>query len=133
MTEQDLNRVRDLNKKIRDLEKLLATLRSRAEDIVPASDGMPKPTDIQSKVENLALKIVEKTIELESLHEQILSATATLTEAICLRISDPAQRAVLLLRYVHCLHFRDIGFKLDKSDATIFRLHHEAAERMIVE
>lgn len=130
MTEQDLNRVRDLNKKIRDLEKLLATLRSRAEDIVPAREGLPKPTDIQSKVENLALKIVEKTIELESLHEQILSATATLTEAICLRISDPNQRAVSLLRYVHCLHFRDIGFQLGYSDRKVFQLHHDALEKI---
>ena len=133
MTEQDLNRVRDLHKKIRDLEKLLATLRSRAEDISPARDGLPKPTDIQSKVENLALKIVEKSIELDSLHEEILNATIVLTEAICLHISDPVQRAVMLLRYVHCLHFRDIGFKLNKSDATIFRLHHEATEKMIVQ
>lgn len=128
MTEQDLNRVRDLNKKIRDLEKLLATLRSRAEDIVPARDGMSKPTDIQSKVENLALKIVEKTIELESLHRQILEATATLTESICRRISEPNQRAVMLLRYVHCMRFRDIAFQLGKSDARIYQLHHDALE-----
>lgn len=128
MTEQDLNRVRDLNKKIRDLEKLLATLRSRAEDIVPAREGLPQSSDIQSKVENLALKIVEKTIELESLHEQILSATATLTEAICLHTSDPNQRAVMLLRYVHCMRFRDIAFQLGKSDARIYQLHHDALE-----
>lgn len=133
MTEQDLNQVRGLNKRIRDLENLLATLRKRAEDIVPAREGLPQSTDIHSKVESLALKIVEKTIELESLHEQILKATATLTESICLRIKDPNQRAVLLLRYVHCLHFRDIGFQLDKSDATVFRIHHDALKKMIVQ
>ena len=133
MTAQELNQVRDLSKRIRDLENLLATLRKRAEDIVPAREGMPQSTDIHSKVESLALKIVEKTIELESLHEQILSATATLTESICLQITDPNQRAVLLFRYVHCMTFRDIGFQLDKSDATVFRLHHDALEKMIVQ
>ena len=132
MTEQELNQVRNLSKRIRDLENLLTTLRKRAEDITPVCDGLPKPTDIHSRVEFLALKIVEKTIELESLHEQILSATVTLTEAICKEIADPNQRAVLLLRYVHCMHFRDIGFRLDKSDATVYRLHHDAAQKMIV-
>ena len=130
MTEQDLNRIRDLSKRIRDLEKLLATLRSRAEDISPARDGLPKPTDIQSKVENLALKIVEKSIELDSLHEEILNATIVLTEAICLHISDPVQRAVMLLRYVHCMRFRDIGFQLGYSDRKVFALHHDALEKI---
>ena len=130
MTEQDLNRVRDLHNRIRDLENLLATLRKRAGDIVPAREGLPQSSDIHSKVESLALKIVEKTIELESLHKQILEATETLTKAICLQISDPNQRTVMLLRYVYCLHFRDIGFRLDKSDATVYRLHHDAALKM---
>lgn len=133
MTEQELNQVRDLHKKIRDLEKLLATLRSRAEDIVPAREGLPQSSDIQSKVENLALKIVEKTIELESLHEQILAATATLTESICLQISDPNQRTVMLLRYVHCMHFRDIGFQTGYSDRKVFSLHHDALKKFAVE
>lgn len=130
MTEQELNQVRDLSKRIRDLENLLATLRKRAEDIVPARDGLPQSTDIHSKVESLALKIVEKTIELESLHEQILAATATLTESICLKITDPNQRAVLLLRYVHCMTFRDIGFQLNYSDRKVFQLHHDALEKI---
>lgn len=133
MTEQELNRVRDLHKRIRDLENLLATLRKRAGDIVPAREGLPHSTDIHSKVESLALKIVEKTIELDLLHKQILTATAALTESICRHISEPNQRAVMLLRYVHCLHFRDISFRLDKSDATVYRLHHDAAQKMIVQ
>ena len=128
MTEQDLNRVRDLHKRVRDLENLLATLRKRAGDIVPAREGLPQSTDIHSKVESLALKIVEKTIELESLHRQILEATATLTESICRHISEPNQRAVMLLRYVHCMRFRDIAFQLGKSDARIYQLHHDALE-----
>ena len=129
MTEQDLNRVRDLHKRIRDLENLLATLRKRAGDIVPAREGLPQSSDIHSKVESLALKIVEKTIELESLHEQILEATATLTKAICVRVPDPSQCAVLLFRYVHCLHFRDIGFQTGYSDRKVFTLHRDGVDK----
>jgi len=129
MTEQELNRVRDLHKRIRDLENLLATLRKRAGDIVPAREGLPQSTDIHSKVESLALKIVEKTIELDLLHEQILTATASLTKNICVRVPDPAQCAVLLFRYVHCMRFRDIGFQTGYSDRKVFALHREGIEK----
>ena len=128
MTEQELNQVRDLHKRISELENLLATLRKRAGDIVPAREGLPQSTDIHSKVESLALKIVENTIELESLHEQILKSAATLTEAICTQTSDPKQRAGLRRRYGHCVRFRESGFLRQYSDRKVFALHHDALE-----
>lgn len=133
MTEKELNSVRDLNKQIRDLENHLATMRKRAEDITQTLDGMPHATTIQSKIENLALKIVEGGKELEILHQQIISATARLTEKICREVTDPQERTVVILRYVSCMHFRDIGFQLGKSDATIFRIHHDALTKLIVQ
>lgn len=131
MTEKELNSVRDLNKQIRDLENHLATMRKRAEDITQTLDGMPHATTIQSKIENLALKIVEGGRELEILHQQIISATARLTEKICREVTDPQERTVVILRYVSCMHFRDIGFQLGKSDARIFQLHRDALSKII--
>ena len=50
MTEKELNSVRELNKKIRDLEWRLQALRAEADNIVPVLDGLPNPSDVKSRV-----------------------------------------------------------------------------------
>ena len=133
MTERELYRVRKLNERIKATENLLAVLRARAESVtVPKFDGLPRAKTIQSRAENLALKIVEESRELESLHEQIISATAQLTAQICRLVEDSQERTVLILRYVSCMHFRNIGFRLGKSDASIFRTHRDALKKLSV-
>ena len=119
--------------KIKTIENQLSILRKRAEDLVPKRDGLPHSSDIKSKVESLALKIVEASEGLPALHEQITKAAAILTEKICREIDEPNQRTVLIFRYVFCMNFRDISFQLDKSDATIFRLHHDALKNLRVQ
>lgn len=133
MTEQELNRVRELSAQIKAIENHLATLRKRAEDITPALDGMPHGSAIQSKVEKLALKIVESGKELESLHDQVIKATAQLTGDICRAVTDPQERTVIILRYISCLHFRDIAFQLGFSDRKVYALHHAALEKLAVD
>ena len=132
MTEKELNSVRVLHEQIQAVEKQLSTLRKHAEDITPKLDGLPHATTIQSKVENLALKIVERCKELEALHEQIIAATADLTQKICDKIKNPQERTVIIFRYISCMTFRDIGFEMGKSDARVFQLHHDALEKIIV-
>ncbi len=131
MTEKELNRVRDLHGRIRDTEKFLATLRKRAEDLTPKLDGMPHAQTIQSKVELLALDIVEKCNELNSLHEQIIDVTAHLTEQLCHDVPEPNQRTVMILRYVSCLRFRDIALAMELSERKVFELHHTAIETVL--
>lgn len=133
MTGQELNCVRELNSKIREIELHLTTLRSRADDITPKLDGLPHASTIRSQVESLALKIVEESLQLDELHSRIVSEAANLTKEICRLVSDPQERSVMILRYVSCMRFRDISFRLGKSDATIFRLHHDALAKLIVQ
>lgn len=130
MTERELNSVRDLHKQIRELENHLATLHKRIEDITPKNDGMPHATTIQSKVEKLALEIVEACRERDSLDEQILAATAQLTPKICQAVTDPQERTVVLLRYISCMHFRDIAFQLKFSDRKVYALHGDALKKI---
>ena len=126
MTEQELNQVRELNVKIKTIENQLSILRKRAEDLVPKRDGLPHSSGIHSKVESLALKIVEASEGLPALHEQITQAAAVLTEKICREVDEPNQRTVLILRYVFCMNFRDISFQTGYSDRKVFALHHDA-------
>ena len=130
MTEQELNRVRELNAQIREIEVHLTTLRNRAHDITPKLDGMPHASTIRSQVESLALKIVEESLKLDELHARIVSEAANLTREICQLVSDPQERTVMILRYVSCMRFRDIGFQMNKSDRKVFALHHDALKNL---
>ena len=130
MTERELNIVRDLNAQIRELETHLVTLRRCIENLSPKLDGLPRSTTIQSQVEKIALEIVESSRELEALREQILFATAKLTNEICRAVVAPQERTVLILRYVACMNFRDISFQLNFSDRKVYALHHDGLKNL---
>ena len=130
MTEQELNRVREFNSKIREIEIHLTTLRNRADDITPKFDGLPHASTIRSQVENLALKIVEESLQLDELHARIVSEAANLTKEICRLVADPQERTVMILRYVSCMRFRDISFRMNFSDRKVFTLHHDALKNL---
>ena len=55
----ELNVVRELIQKLKREEQRLQALRTNAENIVPILDGLPHAKTAQSKVERLALKIIE--------------------------------------------------------------------------
>ena len=73
MTEKELNGVRELNKKIRDLQRHLQELRVSAENLVPILDGLPHSSEAKSRVEKIALMIVEDERELTALNEAVSS------------------------------------------------------------
>lgn len=131
MTERELYVVRDLHRRIRELETHLATLR-RQMYASPKLDGLPRAKSISSQVERITVEIIENDRELESLNEQILSATAKLTGEIVRNVTDLQERTVLILRYVSCLSFNEIACRLDCSERTIFRLHRAGLEKLSV-
>ena len=133
MNERELNSVRELKEKIRDLERHIAALRSSAQKLVPVLDGMPHATDVKSKVETLALQIVNSEQELETLRSEMCAAAIHLTARIQNANLKRSEKTLLILRYVVCMNFRDIAFQMDKSDATTFRLHHDAVQKMRVD
>ena len=133
MTEQELNAVRDLSKQIADLERYVSNLRKRAANITPDLDGMPRRTGVISRVELLALEIVDCEKELEELKGKLVSVGGNLLAHITKHVPDLNQRTVLILRYISCMRFRDISFELDKSDARIYQIHRDALKTLNVE
>lgn len=133
MTEIELNEARELKERIRELERHIAALRLSAADIVPALDGMPHATDIKSKVEKLAARIVDEEQELETIRAELCAAAIHITNQIQAADLKRQEKTVLILRYVTCMNFRDISFQLGLSDATTFRIHRDGFKKMIVD
>lgn len=131
MTELELNSARDLRQKIRDLEWRLDALRADAENLVPILDGLPHGTDIKSRVENLAAKILDGEKELMTLREQFGREAFALDDKIIHSDLDALEQAVLNLRYVACLNFLDIQDRLRISDATVFYIHRTAKRKIL--
>ena len=94
MTEQELNAVRELNKKIRALETRLRDIRNSAENIVPILDGLPKAAFAKSRVEKTALKAVEVERELETLRGQLPLLKSDLANRIMAEVDEPIRRAI---------------------------------------
>ena len=133
MTERELNEARDLKERIRELERHIAALRLSAADIVPALDGMPHATDIKSKVEKLAARIVDDERELESIRAEFCAAAITIATRIQNADLKRQEKTLLILRYVVCMNFRDISFQMGLSDATTFRTHRDGLKKMTVD
>ena len=131
MTEKELNSVRELNKQIRRQEQHLQALRLSAENLVPILDGLPHSNEAKSRVEKIALMIIENERELENLRAQLDRASEDLPARIHDEVSDVQERTVLLLRYVACMRFRDIAFQLERSEARVFQIHHDVLKKIL--
>lgn len=131
MTKTELNGARELRNKIRDEERRLLTLRLSAENLVPILDGLPHGTDVKSRVENLAVKIMESERELIRLRKEFGQAAFTLEEKINRSELDALEKSILTLRYVACMNFLDIQDKLKISDATTFYVHRTATRKIL--
>ena len=123
MTEQELNAVRELNKKIRDVERHLQSLRIAAENLVPVLNGLPHSKGAKSRVEKIALDIVATERELVSLQEHLPLTKAELADKILHEVNAPDLQTLLVLRYVECLSFEKIARQMKSSLRHIYRLH----------
>lgn len=133
MTERELNAARDLAEEIKACESDLATFRLSMTKLVPIRDGMPKAQSNESRVEELAVLIVEKERELNELKERLIDTAGKLAREISAAPLNSQERRVIFLRYVACEHFRDIAFEMDKSDARIYAIHATAVDKILTQ
>lgn len=124
----ELNVVRELVQKLKREEQRLQALRTNAENIVPILDGLPHAKTAQSKVERLALKIIESENLVEELQAEILRAKTKLIDFILERVEEPNSQTLLVLRYVECLSFRETARRMHYCLRNIFLLHDDAKE-----
>ena len=123
--ERELNIVRELNKRIRDIERHLQMLRMSVENLVPILDGLPHSTGAKSRVEKLALMIVEDERELAAFYEAITLAKSELLDRILREVEDPTLQTLLALRYVECLSFEKTARRMRITLRHVFRLHEK--------
>ena len=125
MTEKDLHTVWRLLQQVTKQEKYIANLRLSAEDLVPLPSDVPPPlsTVAKSRVEKLALKLVEAEQKLVKLREQLILARLRLTELILGEIDRADVQRVVYLRYVDCLSYAKIAKQMGFSVRHVFRLH----------
>ena len=124
----ELNVVRELIQKLKREEQRLQALRTKAENIVPILDGLPHAKTAQSKVERLALKIIESEQLIEVLQAEIIRAKTRLIDLILERVEEPAFQTLLVLRYVECLSFRETARRMHYCLRNIFQLHDRAKD-----
>ena len=129
MTASELNAVRNLYERKRDAEWHLTDLRQAAKNLVPERDGMPHGTTVSSRVEGLALKIVELNREIILLCEQMNVAAAWLSDALQ-KILHGQELRLMTLRYVACKSWIDIFNELRISAARGFTLHRLALKKI---
>ena len=123
MTREELCSVRELQKKIRTHEQHLEALRMSAENIVPILDGLPHATEAKSKVEKIALRIVEVERELEDLRGRLVQSKSGLADKIMCEVVSPEVQTLLILRYVDCCPYKEIARRMRYALRHVFKLH----------
>lgn len=103
------------------LEDLIAL----AQPSPPPLDGMPHASARVSKVEKIAMKIVDAKRELEELAGRIEEQKAVLFAALDGVDAKPIVQRVLKFRYVGCMSFNAIAKQMNYSRRQILRLHDE--------
>lgn len=130
MTEQELNSVRELKKRIAILEKKLNGLRMLAQHLTPVLDGLPHATSSASKVENVAIKILDAERELETLRAELSQVKDWLTQKILDVTDEPALQTLLILHYVKCFSFRETARLMHYTLRQVFRKHSNFFAKM---
>lgn len=126
MSHEELKRVHELKKKICGLEKTLHDLRVASENLVPILDGLPHSTLARSRVEAIALKIVERGREKDTLCALLPTVKAELADTIMREVSEPIVQTLLILRYVECCPFKDIARRMRYALRAVFKIHERA-------
>ena len=133
MTWEELNKVRDLTKELKETERTLEILRASIAAKVPVLDGMPKPTSTDSRVETVALRIVELSEQADLLKNELAEIVPALKSQISRSFTDKTARKLFILRYVDCMYFRDIAFILGYSETHVYYLHKIFLKNLIVD
>jgi len=122
VTKQELCAVRGLKKKQRELEKHLQELKVASENIVPVLDGLPRAKNAHSRVERIALGILQCEQEIVEICGLIVKAQEELADKITSELTSPALFTFAVLRYIECLSFKDTAHRMKITLRHAFRL-----------
>ena len=92
--------------------------------------GMPQSKSQTSRVEKIALKIVEAEQKITAMNEELLTLKTKLFEAIKAVDLPPILKRLLICRYVVCLPYPVIAKRLGYTRRHIGNLHEAALEKL---
>lgn len=118
-----LSTVQELKAEIEQEQSRLESLRASSTIIITRLDGLPRPTSQSSRVEGLAVAVIDSERRIAELVDEYAAASIQLLDEIYSRIKNKAARAVLFKRYVLCKQFAEIATELGYSEANVYRLH----------
>lgn len=118
-----LSTVQELKAEIEQEQSRLESLRASSTIITTRLDGLPRPTSQSSRVEGLAVAVIDSERRISELADEYAAASIQLLDEIYSRIKNSAARAVLFERYVLCKQFAEIATELGYSEANVYRLH----------
>lgn len=126
MTIEELNEVRNLRAVLAKELDRQRSLEAAINGITTTIDGLPRPTNHESRTEKLAVLLADTSEIIRNLLIQITAATVALTEKIFALELSSNERNILILRYVKCLSFKRVATEIDLSIDYVFRLHRRA-------
>ena len=124
--------MREIRAELKFEESMLAALRESVTVRTAKLSDMPKSKAVNSEVERIALRIVDAEKKVEELKIVFNEAMARLEKKIKDAVKKSVSRVILILRYVDCMKFEDIGAVIGYSEKHTRRLHKKALG-MIVE
>lgn len=131
MTQAELNKVRNLRDEVDAEKQRLATLRLAVQNLSPVLDGMPHTPTQSSRVEKLAVLILDSEHDLDELLVCFEDACVELSRKLKTAPLDPIEHKILVLRYVACMSFTEIEDAVNLSEARVFYWHRQAVQKLL--
>lgn len=131
MTQAELNKVRNLRDEVDAEKQRLATLRLAVQNLSPVLDGMPHTPTQSSRVEKLAVLILDSERDLDELLVCLEDACVELSRKLKNAPLDPIEHKILVLRYVACMSFTEIEEAVNLSEARVYFWHRQAVQKLL--
>ena len=131
MTKEELNKVRDLTRRICAEEIRLHNLTDWLKRITRELDGLPTEPNFQrSKIEELTTQKVDCENKLNELKAERATEQSKLLSKIDELLSDNEQKLMMAERYGFGNNFKDIAELLNKSEDHIYFIHRKAVKKI---
>lgn len=131
MTESELEVCWQLKKSIRDKNDEMQRLREVLTHLTHELSDMPRAQILESRIAAITSRVLTLEEEIGELRKKLREAQIELTTQLCTTAISTPEFSVIHRRYVKCMRFRDIGFELNYSDATVFRLHKTGLRKLL--
>lgn len=123
MTNKGLSQLYYLKKEVANQEERLKELQALSTKVNTNITGLPKSKNFSSNVEKYAVEITELKISIENNIKRCFDEMKTLNNFIN-TINDSQMRIILTLRYIDCLSWKQIAFKVGALDESVPRRKH---------